>query len=436
MSAEQTTTWKGSQAFRLTASGLHEDTLRIVPNYREKETLLELRLPTLCITFADMKFQNAVGGQQDNYPASRAYGNAYFDPPVEITGAADIERLTYIRGAQKVTIGPKETVIEFGSWRELVVPRLRLDLKEPAEANLAVPQVTLRKELPLGIDVMQYADGRHVGGVRLEKRHPDYKWLPRKELYDLWIRVIDGHTLQPLPECRVDVWHWDRRLPTPYGRGGFRLSTSVWTEGSGGVELPGRPSGQLEAYTVRRPGYRVVPRCLRPLAGQKVRLHMRAWRLERASIRYTWSRRDTLERIAALTGHDENRILSLNRLKTASDLSPGLVLNLPCWAGTYQLESWDDPDWVGAAFGYENADGLANRSGLRDLSRYHPDAGLKLPDWHFFYAREGDTLDTIDKFFGLPEGSAVTVGRVYRPDRRLLFAGETVAVPSRVSGRV
>jgi len=85
----------------------------------------------------------------------------------------------------------------------------------------------------------------------------------------------------------------------------------------------------------------------------------------------------------------------------------------------------------GAAFGYENAIGLAKRSGLRDLSGYHPDLGLRLPDWHFFYAREGDTLDTFDKIFGLPEGSAVTVGRVYRPDRRILFVGETVAVPSK-----
>ena len=435
MSAEQTVTWEGSQTFRLTASGLHEDTLRIVPNYRKQEALLKLRLPTLCITYADMKFQNAVGGEQDNYPASRAYGTAYFDPPVEITDTADIERLTYIRGARRVTIGPEETVIEFGSWQDLVIPRLRLDLKEPAEATLAVPEVTLHKELPLGIDVMQFADGRHVGGVRLEKRHPDYKRPPTKERYDLWIRVIDGHTLQPLPECRVDIWQWDPKLPTPYGRGGFKLDMSAWTDGSGGVEVQGRPSGQLEAYSVRLPGRRVVPRCLRPLAGQKVRLHMRAWRLKTASIRYTWSTSDTLERIAALTGHGENEILSLNRLKTASVLVPGLVINLPCWAGAYQLESWDDPGWVGAAFGYKDADGLLKKSGLRGWSDYHPDAGLKLPDWHFFYAREGDTLDSIDRMFGLREGSAVTVGRVYRPDRRLLFAGETVAVPSSVFAR-
>ena len=103
MNAKKPVTWKGSQAFRLTASGLHEDTLRIVPNYRGQEMLLQLRLPTLCITYADMRFQNAVGGEQENYPASRAYGPAHFDPPVEITGEADIEVIPNTLEELKVT---------------------------------------------------------------------------------------------------------------------------------------------------------------------------------------------------------------------------------------------------------------------------------------------------------------------------------------------
>ena len=430
MNANENVTWKGSQGFRLTSSGLHEDTLRIVPNYRKEEMVLRLRLPTLCVTYADMKFQNAVGGEQENYPASAAYGGTYFDPPVEITDVEEIEKLTYIRGARRVEIGPRETLIEFGAWKDLVVPRLRLDERKPAEAELDVPEISLRKEEPLDIRVMQYADGRHIGGVRLEKRHPDFKPRPVKEVYDLWIRVLDGETLTPIPEAVVDIWHWDRKLRTPLGRGGFRLDASCWTDGSGSVEVAHRPSGELEAYTVRYPGWRVVPRCLRPLAGQSVRLHMRAWKLTPDSVRYTWGERDTLQSMTDLTGHGGAEILSLNRLKDASDLVPGLRINLPCWVGNYQLESWDNPDQVAAAFGYKDGDGLAASSGLRDLNEYHPSAGLKLPDWRFFLARKGDILDSFDVLFGLPEGSARTVGRVFRPDTRLLFKGETVAVPS------
>jgi hypothetical protein len=119
-------TWQGSHNFKLNGCAVHEDTLRVKSNYQKSERNLTLTLPTLCITYADMKFQNQIGGEQKLYPDSAAYGPVYFDPPVVINGEKEVERLTYIRGAERLEIGPKETKIEFHAWNELVIPRLRL----------------------------------------------------------------------------------------------------------------------------------------------------------------------------------------------------------------------------------------------------------------------------------------------------------------------
>lgn len=431
MSPSDVFAWSGSQAFRLTASGLHEDTLRIVPNFHyQPEEMLRLTLPTLCITYADMDFQNAVGGEQENFPASQAYGLAYFDPPVEIRGEQEIERLTYIRGARRVIIGRQETVIEFPARNTLVIPRMRLDREKVAEANLIVPSVSIPIDEPLMIQVLQYADGRHVGGVQIEKRHPDFEPPKIDPVYDLWVRVINGMTMQPLAEAMVNIWHWDPKFITPYGTGGFRLDDQQWTRGDGSIHVQERPSGELEAFTVHLPGWRVVPHCLRPLAGQQVRWHMRAWPLTPDSIQYEWKKGDTLNQMAQLTGHAEEDILRLNGLSEASDLNSEMWITLPCYTTTYRPEPWDNLDRVGRAFGYEDAGGLADASGLGDLSEYDGSTDLGLPDWHFFYAREHDTLETIDETFGLPKGSAITVGRVFRPDPQVLFPGETVAVPT------
>jgi len=423
-------TWKGEYDFRLTGSGLHEDTLKIKSNYRKQEQMLRLILPTLCITYADAKFQDSIGGEQENYPASRVYGPAYFDPPIEILGEQKIEKFTYIRGAHRVEISPEKTVIEFPSWQDLVIPRLRLDQKEPAEACLLVPDTHISVDEPLKISALQYADGRHVGGVRLEKRHP--KWQPSKleENYSLWIRVIDGASQQPLPEVMVDILHWDAKAKMPYGNGGFRLDDRLYTDGAGCIQIQKRPSGELEAYVVRRPGLRAVVRCLRPLAGQKVRLHMRVWPLKQDTMRIMWPSGVKLDVVAQRTGHAVEDILQLNRLKSSSGPKPGMQISLPYYVATYQLEPWDTLDWVGKTFGYRDAKGLAEANGLKDITDLDGVIEIKLPDWRFYYAQENDTLEKFDTMLGLPKGSSITVGRVFHPDPRSPYAGETVAAPT------
>jgi hypothetical protein len=216
-------TWTGEQTIRLTASGLKEDTLRIVPKSRQTEAIFTLTLPTLCITYADMKFLSSVGGLQANYPASRAYGPIYFQPPVEIHGEQEIEQLTYIRGARSVIIGPEKTLVEFPSWKELVIPRLRLDQKEPTEAIVSAANVQVHIDQPLSLLVMQFADGRHIGGVNIQICHPKYKPPTIRQQYDLWVRILDASKMEPLVETRLDIWHWDPAIMGPAGIGIFRL---------------------------------------------------------------------------------------------------------------------------------------------------------------------------------------------------------------------
>lgn len=425
-----TYSWGGSSVFRLNGSGLHEDTLRIKSDRRKHEQKLKLIFPTLCITYADMKFQNNIGGEQENYPISQAYGPAYFDPPIKIIGEEKIEKFTYIRGAYRVEIGPKETIIEFSSWNELVIPRLRIAPKKPIEASLHIPETDIQVEEPLRVTILQYADGRHIGGVRIEKRHP--KWQPSvdKNIYDLWLRVIDGISLQPFPKVRVDIWHWDPKAPTPYGTGSFRLDGRIYTNKEGTIHISERPSGELEAFSASLPGRRAVVRCLRPLDGQKVRFHMRVWPLIKDTIQYKWQDRDTLEDMAQFTGYSAEEILKLNQVRSESELKPGLEIVLPCYMATYRMEQWDTFDWVAKTFGYGDAKGLAEVNGLKDEKSFTGGEDIILPDWHFFYAREKDILEEIDVKFNLPKGSTITVGRAYHPDSRLPYVGETIAVPT------
>ncbi len=419
--------WSGDYSFKLNAVAVREDTLRIKSlDRKQSEAFFRLFLPTLCITYADMKFQDQIGGEQAVYPDSQAYGRPFFDPPVIITGEEEIERLTYIRGASRVEIGPRNTTIVYLPHKELVIPRLRLSKKEPATFRLAVPPTQIPVSRPLKIDIRQFADGRHVGGVRMEKRHPDWKPSPVEEIYTLSVQVVDGMTNRPLPKIEIDVWHWHEES------GGFRQEAQLFTDRYGCTRPQKRPSGDLEAVVARAPGYHVTARCQRPLAGQKVRLHLRAWPLQKSLMPYLWRKADTITAIVQLCGQSEAALLDVNHLHDASEFKPGMRVILPCWAATYRLESWDTVDSVAEAFGYKNAKGLAKAMGLKE---YRNVEEARLPDWHFLYAREQDSLGVIDTMFKLPKGSARTVGRVFHPEPSRPYAGETIAVPALAFGR-
>ncbi len=85
-----------------------------------------------------------------------------------ITDAREIEKLTWIRGADRVVIGPETTEIEWFMWNTLVIPRLRLSKEEPATATVSATDVPVLIDKELAIDVMQCGDGRILGGIRIE----------------------------------------------------------------------------------------------------------------------------------------------------------------------------------------------------------------------------------------------------------------------------
>ena len=430
MSPTTSYSWGGQQAFQVVGSELHEDTLRVESNYKkQREKMLKLSLPTLCITFADMKFTNAIGGAQLPFPASRAYAS-FFTPPVVLSGPTDIEKFTWIRGARRVTIGPDKTEVEWMLGETLVIPRLRIEQKKPVEARLEVPTLEIDLRQQLAIQVKQFADGRHIGGVRIEKRHPDWKPEDRPHLYDLWVQVINAATLQPIPEAIIKIFHWDPKLTTPYGTGGLRLTDQRSTDGAGVVHPPLRPSDELEAVTLARPGWASAARCFRPLSGQPVRLHLRAWPLRKEARPYTWRTGDKLESLALLTGLSVQTILRQNKLKSAAQLKRGKVIQLPCYAAAYWLGGNDTPEQVASAFGYKGVEEISklnkgwSRAGL-DGSR-----AIRLIGWHFVYARAGDTLENLNKLFSLPAGACRPIGRVFHPDPRLPYESEVIAVPT------
>lgn len=422
--------WAGSEKFYVGGTARHDNTLYIESTPGPGEQLLWLKLPTLAITYADLEFANAVGGMQRNYPASQAYGAQFFDPPKVLHGEAEIEKFTWIRGALTVEIGPELTIITWYRGKTLVIPRLRIDPDARVEAVLG-GNVPVEVKQPLEIQVAQLAEGRPIGGISIVGRHPAWTPPPEPTEYDLWIEVVDGNTLEPVSEARLNLLRWDPQMMTPRGVGGFQTVDQCFANGEGVCHVPHRPVGQLEAVTLAYPGYRAVAKSFRALPGQPLRLRFFAWRLREDVVRYTWQTGDTLEQLAALSGHTPDAILRRNRLRNASLLVPGVQISLPCFEAAYCLEEGDTLDWLAQAFDYPDIGRLAAMNGVGQFDRPDPGLRVQLPGWHFFYARADDWLDRLDRIFGVPIGASRTVGRAYHPDPRLPFDAETIAIPAK-----
>ena len=71
---EEESVRNGQQKFSIVGTECENDTLLIESTIKQAEQPLRLTLPTLCITYADMAFSNAVGGQQVPFPDSESYG--------------------------------------------------------------------------------------------------------------------------------------------------------------------------------------------------------------------------------------------------------------------------------------------------------------------------------------------------------------------------
>jgi LysM repeat protein len=426
---QKTIEWKGQQAFYISGTE-HDDTVRVEEAQRNAEDRLVLTLPTLCITYADMRFANDVGGVQEDYPASRAYGPRYFDPPVEIAGGREIEKLTWIKGADRVVIGPEETTVEWRGGRTLVIPRLRIKPRDKVKAVLDVKETTIHESQPFVVQTRQFADGRHTGGVQLVKRHPDWKPEPDKRGYDLWVRAIDGKSGQALVETKVSLYDWNPKEDR------FALEAYWYTNSLGVVDVPGLPCSDKKLVIVEPPGR--VPRTwrFRPLPGQKVRQVFRLWSRESAVTGYIWQKGDTLENVALMAGSTPSEILELNGLTGAEQrqevgFEPGQELKLPCFAPIYRVDARDTLERLGELFCYDDLGELAAANELAKPFDLHESQGLKLDGWRFFRAGSDDPFTEFDQRFGVPAGWTRPAQRTLHDNPALAYEGELVAVPTR-----
>jgi LysM repeat protein len=420
--------WEGKQAFYIAGTEHDEDTIRVVASQRDTEEYLQLILPTLCITYADLEFVNDIGGEQADYPDSAVYGPRYFDPPVVIDGQAAIEKFTWIRGAERVTIGPKETMIEWHSWRTLVIPRLRIKTKEKAQALLSVPEVPVTVSQPFIAKAMQYADGRHVGGAQLVKRHPDWKPEPVPQEYDLWLRAIDGHSRSAIPEAKVSLFTWEGGERPDEGK--FVLEAYWHTNGMGIVDVTGLPCSDKKLVIIECTPW--LPRTwrFRPLPGQEVKRTLRFWQNKRTSCSYVWTAQDTIEAIAILGGSDPQTILDMNKLDSAGDIKPGQTIEIPCFEAVYRVEARDTLERLSEWFCYDSAEELAEANRLIKPYKLYQNQELRLPGWCFFLARPGDLFEELDEKFGLPGGSTRPAQRTLHDDPTRTYENEVVAVPT------
>jgi LysM repeat protein len=379
--------WKGTQAVFVVGTEHEDNTLRIQPTQRYLEKILTLTLPTLCITYADMKFANSIGGKQRDYPDSKVYGPNFFDPPVTIYGQKEIEKFTYIRGADKLTIGKDVTVVEWSGWRELVIPKLRIKPKEKIKALLGIPQVTITVTEPFSVRIKQYADGRHVGGVEVIKRHPDWKPEPTPEEYKLWVRAIDGQSRQAIPRAKVTLYTWNEKL----AGGSFVQEASWYTNEMGIAEASGLQCTDKKLVIIERKPW--LPRTWRfhPYPGQEIRQTFKLWKGKETKIpgegtgyeaRYHVEKRDTLERIA---------------------------------------------EW----FCYNRPQELAKANKLTKPFAIYPDQELLLPGWFFIQTKSAEEFESIDEKFHLPKGWSRPAQRTLHDNPKRAYKNEIIAVPTK-----
>ncbi len=416
--------WEGHQAFFISGTQ-HDDTVRIEAITRESEDRLTLTLPTLCITYADLQFANDVGGEQENYPASRVYGPRFFDPPVQIDGEAEIEKRTWIKGADRVVIGPEETTIVWWGSRTLIIPRLRIEAGEKAKAVLHVSETMVPVTQPFVVKTLQFADGRHTGGVQLVKRHPEWEPVPDERGYSLWVRVTDGESSHALPEAKVSLFDWSEK------GGRFVLEAYWYTNDLGVVEAADLPCADKNLVIVESQD--IAPRTwrFRPLPGQEVRQVFRLWPTDPGESDYVWRERDTLEAVAAMGGSTPRAILSMNGLSGVTQIEPGQELRIPCFAPVYRVDARDGLERIGDFFCYSDLDELVVPNQLTEPFEIHEHQGLRLDGWHFFLAGADHRFAEFDDQFGLPTGWTRPAQRTLHDDPALAFEGELVAVPTR-----
>jgi hypothetical protein len=386
--------WKGTQAVYVVGTEHEDNTIRVQPDQRHMEKVLILTLPTLCITYADMNFANAIGGRQRDYPDSQVYGPKFFDPPVVIHGHREIEKFTYIRGADRLTIGSKVTVVEWPSLRELVIPKLHIRPKEKIKATINIPQITITVAEPFSIRIKQYADGRHVGGVEVIKRHPNWKPKETPEEYTLWVRAIDGPTRHAIPRAKVTLYTWNEKADG----GEFVREASWYTNEMGIVEAHGLQCAEKKLVIIDREPW--LPRTWRfhPYPGQEIRQTFKPWQNKQIKIPVE-TKTNTFEETA--------------------------------YEAVYHAEKRDTLERLAEWFCYKGPRELAEENKLAEPFLIYPDQALLLPGWFFIQTKSADLFERFDEQFGVPKCWSRPAQRTLHDNPKRAYENEIIAVPTK-----
>ncbi len=415
--------WEGNQAFFITGTHLEDNTIRIEGDHSKEECKVTLTLPTLCITYADMKFANEIGGVQKDYPDSEEYGLRFFDPPIEIIGHKNVEELTWIRGAEKVSIGPKETQIQWWKARTLVIPRLRIKSKQKVPAKLEIPKVIIPVYQPLIIKVMQYSNGRHVGGIQVTKRHPKWKPTEEKKSYDLWVRVIDGHTRRAIKEANVT-------LLSITNEGQFVLVGEWLTNDMGIASISELEISNKSLLRIEQQPWHSQFWRFRSHPGQKVRRTFKLWSGKSKQCIYEWNRDDRLEQLAKILGISSKTLLSMNKLKEEKAMKPGMKVKFPCLDAIYYPEGRDRIEDLVTLFCYNDIPEIARPNKLKKPYQLNVGQGIRLPGWNFVKVGKGVKFELLDKLFGQPKGWTRPAQRILHDDPQIAYYRELVAIPT------
>jgi len=190
-----------------------------------------------------------------------------------------------------------------------VIPRLRIRARHQVTATITIPEVSISKSQPFVARILQYADGRHVGGIQVVKRHPNWLPDPERKKFNLWVRTIDGTTRQGLPDMRIGLSDWDPKSKR-------FVEKSHWhTDKLGVVGYGDLPCSEKKLLTIRKSPWMTNVWRFRPLPGQSVHRTFKIWKLERSKMDYEWQAKDTLRHLAKLTISRSAEILKINTHK-------------------------------------------------------------------------------------------------------------------------
>jgi hypothetical protein len=143
-----------------------------------------------------------------------------------------------------------------------------------------------------------------------------------------------------------------------------------------------------------------------------------------------WSKGDSIELMAKLSGSEKEDILKLNNIASESDLKTGESIKIFHFQAHHNVEVGDTLESLAEYFSYRTVDELTKANGLDDPKNIYPDQKILLPGWMFFQAGEDDFFVKFDELFNLLKGWTRPARRVLHDNPERVYANEIIAVPT------